>query len=186
MKGGKDLDHEFFSPRTDTKPTWFREHPVIFHHGKAELGDELVGTEGEIEQKDDGWWAPLWLERQSRYFEMLDALIRAGKMYGSSGSMSHLVDIDRKSGEILVWPHVEQTLTMTPANIYSRITANKALDDFTSAGIEVAPEIRDLLTEPDSTADLGSDLPEGGEDPAMAKLATTLNQLDEVLNSLAR
>jgi hypothetical protein len=186
LKGGKDLDGEFFSPRTDPKPSWFKERPVLFHHGQDDtIGDEDVGIEGEITKEADGWWAPLWLDRSNRYFAQLDALIRAGKMFGSSGSMAHLVRKAR-DGEILVWPHVEQTLTPTPANVFARITASKALDDFSTAGIELEPAMRDVLTELDSTSDLDSDLPTGGEDPAMARLASTLSQLDEVLKSLVR
>ena len=179
LKGGKDLDGEFFSPRTDPKPHWFKERPVLFHHGKAELGDEDIGIEDDLEKGPDGWWARVWLDRQNRYFAKLDAMIRAGKMYGSSGSISHLVK-RALDGELLVWPHVEQTLTLTPSNIFSRIEASKAVDDFTAAGIEV-PDMESLLTELDSTADLDPDLPQGGEDPAMAQLASTLSQLDEVL-----
>jgi hypothetical protein len=181
LKGGKDLDGEYFSPRTDPKPSWFKERPVLFHHGKdQEIGDADVGIEGEIEKEHDGWWANVWLDRSNRYFAQLDALIRAGKMFGSSGSMSHLVRV-AKDGEILVWPHVEQTLTPTPANVFSRLTASKALDDFTTAGIELDPAMRDVLTPFDSSMDLESDLPSGGDDPAMARLAEALNQLDAVL-----
>lgn len=186
LKGGKDLDGEYFSPRTDPKADWFKEHPVLFHHGQDQtIGDEDVGVEGELTKESDGWWAPLWLDRSNRYFAQLDALIRAGKMYGSSGSMAHLV---RKAhdGEILVWPHVEQTLTPTPANIFARLTASKALDHFTTAGIELDPAMRGVLTELDSAPDLEPDLPTGGDDPAMARLAATLSQLDEVLKGLAR
>ena len=184
LKGGKDLDHEYFSPRTDPKAGWFKEHPVLFHHGQdEELGDADVGIEDEIVKGTEGWWANLWLDRSNRYFAQLNAMIAAGKMFGSSGSMAHLV---RKAndGEILVWPHVEQTLTPTPANVFSRITASKALDDFTTAGIELDPAMRDVLTELDSMSDLEPDLPQGGEDPAMARLAATLSQLDEVLKRL--
>lgn len=182
LKGGKDYDGEYFSPRTDPKPGWFKDHPVIFHHGQdASLGDSDVGTEGEITKEKDGWWAPMWLDRQSAYFARLDALIRAGKMYGSSGSMPHLIK-KAADGEILVWPHVEQTLTLTPANIFSRITASKALDDFTTAGIELAPAIRGLLAELDTLrTDLGHDLPSGGDDSATERLSATLDQLDEAL-----
>jgi len=189
LAGGKDADFEFFSPRTDPKPKWFKEHPVLFHHGQDEsIGDEDVGIEDELTKPEkDGWWANLWLDRQTRYFAQLNAMIAAGKMFGSSGSMAHLVRKDQKTGEILVWPHVEQTLTLTPANIFARVTASKALDDFTTAGIELDPSMRDLLsTEPNSVSDLEPDLPQGGEDPAMARLASTLSQLDEVLKSLAR
>src|SRR5678816_1457096 len=86
LKGGKDTDFQFFSPRTDTKAHWFREHPVVFHHGKdATLGDEDVGIEDEIVKGLDGWWANLWLDRQSRYFVQIKGLIPAGKIDRSSG-----------------------------------------------------------------------------------------------------
>jgi hypothetical protein len=185
LKGGKDADFEFFSPRTDPKPGWFKEHPVLFHHGQDDtLGDDDVGIEDEIVKEPDGWWANLWLDRQSRYFAQLNAMIAAGKMFGSSGSMAHLVKKDHKTGEILVWPHVEQTLTLTPANPFARVSASKAVDHFSSAGIALDPLTRDVLTEVPS--DLGSDLPQGGDDPAMARLASTLSQLDEMLKALRR
>lgn len=182
LKGGKDLDREYFSPRTDPKPHWFKEHPVLFHHGQDKLvGDADVGVQGEIVKEDDGWWAEMWLDRQSQYFARLDGMMRAGKMYGSSGSMSHLVKT-APDGEILVWPHVEQTLTLTPANVYARVSAGKAVDDFQSAGIQLDPAIRGLLTELDTlTTDLASDLPSGGGDPAVSRLSQTLDDLDEVL-----
>lgn len=180
--GGSDMDGERFTPRTDPKPTWFKEHPVLFHHGQdTEFGDADVGIQGEIVKEKDGWWADMWLDRQSRYFDRLNKYIAAGKMYGSSGSMSHLVK-KAPDGEILVWPHVEQTLTFTPSNIFARVTASKALDDFTSAGIELDPSMKALLSDLDTlTADLGHDLPKGGNDPAMARLSSTLDQLDAVI-----
>jgi hypothetical protein len=194
LKGGKDLDGEFFSERTDIKPHWFKERPVIFHHGQDPiLGDADVGIEGELVKEKDGWWAPVWLERQNQYFARLNALIAAGKMYGSSGSMPHLVKVDRATGEILNWPHVEQTLTPTPANVFARVEASKAFDHFQSAGIELDPAIRGILSDLDTlTTDLESDLSAGGGsprgdlsadggDPAMARLSSTLDQLDEAL-----
>jgi len=174
LKGGKDLDYEYFSPRTDTKPHWFNERPVLFHHGKdSVIGDEDVGVEDELIKENDGWWARMWLDRQSRYFAQLDALIRAGKAFGSSGTMGHLVK-RAPDGELRVWPHVEQTFTLTPINILSRITPSKALDDFTSAGIALPPEWS-ALAELDSTTDLDLDLPTGGEDPARARLLALAN-----------
>lgn len=181
LKGGKDLDGEYFSPRTDPKPHWFNERPILFHHGKdSEIGDDDVGTEDELQKEADGWWAKLWLDRSHRYFARIDALIRSGKMYGSSGTMGHLVK-RAPDGELLVWPHVEQTLTPTPSNIFSRITASKALDDFSTAGIELDPAMRDVLAELDSPKDLGTDLPQGGDDPAMARLAASLDTLQALL-----
>ncbi|HUQ63801.1 MAG TPA: hypothetical protein VM121_08605, partial [Acidimicrobiales bacterium] len=90
-----------------------------------------------------------------------------------------LVRKDR-SGEILVWPHIEQTLTPTPANPFARVVPVKALDHFYDAGIAVDARKGSLLI--GSESDLGPDLPEGGEDPA--KLLATLDQLTEVLTRL--
>ena len=157
FKGGRDLDGEYFSPRTDIKADWFRERPVLFHHGGDEvIKDESLGTEDDLELEPDGWWGKLWLDRSNRYWAQVSALLAAGKAYGSSGALGHLVQKAR-DGEILVWPHIEQTLTPTPANPFARVVPAKAVDHFTSAGIALP--------------DLGLDLPEGGDDPAMVRTA---------------
>lgn len=184
---GKDLDGEFFSPRTDIKPHWFNERPVLWHHGMDETkvdSTDAIGTEGDLEKEADGWWAEMWLDRSSRYWREISSLLAAGKVYGSSGALGHVVRKDHKTGEILVWPHIEQTLTPTPANPFARVVPVKALDHFTSAGIAVDDSVRGLLTEP--APDLGPDLPQGGEDPALVKLAATLDQLEETLRRLRR
>jgi hypothetical protein len=161
FKGGKDLDGEFFSPRTDIKPRWFNERPVIFQHGldrtvkDADLGTQELDDAAE----KDGWWGTLWLDRSARYWEQVDALLRAGKMFGSSGAIAHLVRKDRMTGEILVWPHAEQTLTPTPANPLARITASKAVPDWSAIGADLPPDLLgsgepsgDLLTSGDEAA----------------------------------
>lgn len=185
FKGGKDLDGEFFSPRTDIKPDWFDRRPVLFHHAQDEtVKDATLGTEDDLELEDDGWWATVWLDRASQYWAQVTKLLSEGKMYGSSGALGHLVRKDHKSGEILIWPHIEQTLTPTPANPFSRVVPVKAFDDFYHAGIAVDARKGALLAGTPETPDLGPDLPSGGEDPAMAKLADTLDQLAEVLQRL--
>lgn len=161
FKGGRDLDGEYFSPRTDIKARWFVERPVIFHHGlDGTVKDTDLGTEDlDAEAKDDGWWGTMWLDRSAAYWDKVDALLRAGKMYGSSGAIGHLVRKDRKSGEILVWPHAEQTLTPTPANPFARITASKAVPDWSAIGADLPPDLLvsgepsgDLLTSGDAAA----------------------------------
>jgi len=155
--GGKDKDGEYFSPRTDIKPDWFKERPVLWHHGRdVVLKDTDLGTEDDLKVEKDGWWATIWLDRSNRYWEQVNALLARGKVYGSSGGLSHLVQKAR-DGEILVWPHVEQTLTPTPSNFFSRVEPTKAFDDFTLAGIPVK-----------GFSDLGPDLAPAGDDPAMA------------------
>jgi hypothetical protein len=195
--GGKDLDGEFFSARTDVKPRWFKERPVIYHHGgDEEAGDEDYGSqELDLEASKDGWWGTLWLNRSARYWAQVDAMLRAGKMFGSSGTIGHLVRKDRKSGEILVWPHVEQTLTPTPANPFARITATKALAGFDSAGIALDDPIKSVLASLDALADdLRPDLPtdgeptgdlsDGGDAAAMTRLASALDSLEALLRKL--
>lgn len=192
FKGGKDGDGEYFSPHTDIKAGWFRERPVLWHHGldadlKADDDDistDAIGIEGELEKKRDGWWADMWLERSHAYWEQISRMLAAGKVYGSSGALGHAV---RKAadGEILVWPHIEQTLTPTPANPFARVVPVKAWQDFTDAGITVDADMAPLFTEP-VVPDLGPDLaPSGvGDDPAMARLADQLTQLEALVQRL--
>jgi hypothetical protein len=185
LKGGKDLDGEYFSPNTDIKADWFDRRPVLFHHAQDEaLKDVTLGVEDDLEEEDDGWWATVWLDRANQYWERVSKLLAAGKMYGSSGALGHLVRKDHKSGEILVWPHIEQTLTPTPANPFARVVPMKALDHFSSAGITLDESLRSVITEPDHGPDLGPDLPQGGEDPAMERLRVAIDQLEEVLKRL--
>lgn len=186
LKGGKDTDREFFSPATDIKAEWFDKRPVLFHHGMDETAkDTTLGVEDELAKESDGWWATMWLEKQNAYFAFLDKLMRSGKAFGSSGAISHLVRKDHKTGEILVWPHAEQTITPTPANIYARVTASKAVSGFETAGIELDPALKGLLAELDSlSTDLASDLPSGGGDPAVSRLSSTLDHLEGLLKTL--
>jgi hypothetical protein len=179
FKGGKDTDGEFFSPRTDIKADWFRSRPVIWHHGMdSSLKDTELGTEDDLVKTDEGWWATMWLDRSNRYWEEINKLLAAGKMFGSSGAIAHLVEKDHKTGEILRWPHAEQTLTPTPANFYSRIVASKAVDHLTPEGV------RELLTDLDSSDDLRSDLPSGGNEAARLRLAGKALRLLERVNRL--
>lgn len=163
---GKDLDGEYFDRETDIKARWFHERPVLFHHGMdATLKDADLGIqELEAEPGDDGWWSTIWLDRAKRYWEQVNSLLAAGKMYGSSGAVAHLVRKDRKTGHIEVWPHAEQTLTPTPANPYARITATKALAGFDLAGIAMDDQVKSILAELDRLADdLPPDLPDPGD-----------------------
>ena len=173
FKGNKDLDGEFFSPRTDIKSHWFSERPVLFHHAKdPTIGTEDIGIEDELKLASNGWWANVWLNRSSRYHAEIDALLRAGKMYGSSGSAPNLIRVDHKTGEILVWPHIEQTFTPTPANRLSVVTAAKAMTDFETAGIDLDSSVKAyLLSDLNPEDDLRSDLPSGGNEAARLRVA---------------
>ena len=184
FKGGRDSDGEYFSPNTDIKAHWFKARPVLFHHGMdTEIEDEDIGTAEEPVKRDDGWWVDLWLHRSSQYWARINQLLAAGKMYGSSGTIGYLVK-KAKDGEILKWPYAEQTLTPTPANFLSRLTASKAIEHFNSAGIELDATLKALLDELDArsddlTPDLSnggeSDLSLGGDEAAMKRLVALTN-----------
>jgi hypothetical protein len=189
--GGKDFDGEFFSPKTDIKPDWFDRRPLVWHHNldRTMKADPVMGTADDLEEKDDGWWTTIWLDRSHRYWSKVDELLRAGKIFGSSGSLPNFVKTDKRTGEILVWPFIEQTLTPTPANIYAVVTAAKAVDHFDEANIGLSPAVRGLLS-PDldsQEADLPADLPdEGGDGAAIQRLTGEIHRLTELLAELRR
>lgn len=168
MKGGKDLDGEYFDAATDIKPRWFKSRPVIFHHGvDAVLKDAELGTQELDDEPDaDGWWSTVWLDRSAAYWKQVDALLRAGKMYGSSGAVAHLVRKNRTTGHIDVWPHAEQTLTPTPANPYARIVASKSL-----VLADAFPD--DLRADLFGGGEPAGDLPRNGDDVAKRRQAAS-------------
>lgn len=179
LAGGKDMDGEFFSSNTDIKPDWFDRRPAVWHHNldKTMDADSTIGQSDDLELEDKvGWWSTLWLDRSHRYWAAIDKLLAAGKLYGSSGTLPNFVKTDRKTGEILVWPYVEQTLTPTPSNFFSQVAAGKAIAHFSDAGIDLSPAVRGLLSDPDSPmADLRPDLPPGGEDAARRRVMGIAN-----------
>lgn len=170
FEGGKDLDGEYFSPRTDIKADWFPTRPVLWQHSQDPvLKDAVMGTEDDLTKEEDGWWGTMWLDRSSRYWARVSELLAAGKVYGSSGALGHLVRKAR-DGEILTWPHIEQTLTPTPANPFARVVPTKAAADFTSSGISLGTDLETYLSSKDD-----------GETPAMARLAEALNDLEHLI-----
>lgn len=170
---GKDLDGEFFSPKTDIKAEWFDRRPVLWHHAQDPfLKDATLGTEDDLVKEEDGWWATVWLDRASQYWAQVNALLSAGKVYGSSGALGHGVQKDHHTGEILVWPHIEQTLTPTPANPFARVVPAKAVDHFSAAGIGLLPPDLDSLM-----ADLRPDLATAVDAATRGRLAGDLSAL---------
>ena len=162
---GKDWDGEYFSPRTDIKPDWFDRRPLVWHHNldATMKADPVLGTADDTELENDGWWSTIWLDRSHQYWAQVDQMLRGGKVYGSSGSLPNFVRTDHKTGEILVWPYIEQTLTPTPANPYARVVPAKAITHFEEAGLLLSPALRGLI---DPNSDLRPDLPSGGDDVA--------------------
>ncbi len=177
--GGKDLDGEFFSKRTDIKPDWFPERPVLWHHGQdRHMSDTVVGKATDLTLEEDGWWVDVWIKHGEQRAELVKRLAQKAPIYGSSGTISYLRKAST-SGEILVWPYVEQTLTTSPQNSLSIAKPAKAwLDDFQSASIPVSRAFKAFLTDLDN---LGADLPLTSDRPGevAAKAGRVLSARNE-------
>lgn len=112
----KDLQRQYFTKATDL---WLDKLPVVpalFHHGLDKTVDlSVVGRRVKAQVDDQGVWVKHWLDKSSEYWAWLEPLLRAEALYLSPGSAGHLVRVAKKSGELLSYPIVEDTLTPTPA-----------------------------------------------------------------------
>ncbi|MDO8672571.1 MAG: hypothetical protein Q7O66_14240, partial [Dehalococcoidia bacterium] len=121
---GKDLDGQFFSNRTNFCLDWYKgDRPLLWNHGlDSETQTEVVGRIQSLEVKSNtGLWMRAQLDKQSQYFEAIREMVKAGKLYLSSGAMAHLVKVDSKTGEILRWPVTEGSATPTPSNLLATV-----------------------------------------------------------------
>lgn len=142
---GVDLDGEWFSPRTDIKPGWFDIRLVDWHHGHdPRMGRAVLGKAVDLgpfggagdEPDEDGWWVTVWMAHGERRVELVKRLAERGaQLYGSSESVAGLVEKAR-TGEILSWPYVRQTLSTSPQNTHSVMRPLKAtLDEYLAEGL---------------------------------------------------
>ena len=181
--------------RTDIKAEWFSERPVLWHHGADPvLRDTVIGKAVNLREDEDGWWVDVWLKAGEKRLALIRRLAERGQIYGSSGTIGYLKKA-AASGEILVWPYVEQTLTTSPQNTYSTLRAAKAvLEHFDLADIEVNHEaLKAWLADVDAlSTDLRASSSAGGR-AAMAgrvsaadvrQLRDALRQLDETFAEL--
>ena len=179
---GMDLDNEFFSERTDLKLDWFDVRLVDWHHRHDEkLGDAVIGKAIDPEQDEDGWWVTAWLKKSSRYLDQIKKLMEAGvPLYGSSEAVPGYVK-KAKTGEILVWPYIRQTLSPLPRNTLSVIRPLKATFEAADPTDAFFDDLASLLD------NLGSDPAPQGEAKAgrviagrnEARLREALTDMDE-------
>ena len=147
---GKDLTGEYFDKDTDFCPDWFKVRPLLYHHGlDPVIKTAPIGQITEWALKDEGLWVKGQLDKSNRYWEQIKALIKAGKLYFSSGGLSHLVEKE-PNGHIKKWPWVEQSLTPTPANPMAEFAFKSIIMQAgpSAAAIKaLAPEIAELATQ---------------------------------------
>ncbi|NIN36648.1 MAG: phage major capsid protein [Gammaproteobacteria bacterium] len=116
----RDLQGEYFTTDTDFHMKTFRivQSPAVYNHGlDGEITTKRIGTIVKVKQDKVGIWAEAQLEAHDEYVQKIEELVEAGILSWSSGSLSHLVEVD-KDGHIRSWPIVEGSLTPTPAMPY--------------------------------------------------------------------
>lgn len=134
VKGGKDLDGEYFSPDTDFALDYYPSIPIIYAHGQdGEIKATKVGDIPVKDIRDKGLWVQGQLDRQGKYYDVLRELADKGDLYWSSGAISHLVTKDARTGAIKQWPVAEATLTLTPANPWATASVKEAAETVTEA-----------------------------------------------------
>jgi len=120
-----DLEGQWFTPRTDIREDYFRDYPMLFHHGMdSAVGLDPIGRILRVDKDNVGWHAKAQLDLHDQYGRQVSELLDLYPLGWSSGSVDHLVVI-ADTGEILVWPLFEGTVTPTPAQ--SRKTSVRAL-----------------------------------------------------------
>lgn len=116
----RDSYGEYFTAGTDYGLEYYRNQPVLYHHGQ---NDELVTPIGIIDTlrvDTRGVYAEAQLDINHEnptireYARTAYAQVNTGKLFWSSGSAEHLVRIT-PDGEITQWMIVEGSLTPKPA-----------------------------------------------------------------------
>ena len=110
-----DLQGEFFTPRTEFCLDWFKDRPVLYHHGlDGQAGLRKVGVIKSVEHDELGLWVQAQLNLRDRYANAVYDMVKSQEFGWSSGSVDHLVQI-ASNGEIACWPLIEGSITPTPA-----------------------------------------------------------------------
>lgn len=112
---GKDLDGEFFSPKTNLMLKLGDRRPVLYNHGASpdnqkETFPEVIGEAEYVRVDEKGHWFRVVLDRGREYAKIMMDAARAGMARASSGAVNYLTRIVRKTGEVLVWPFSELSL----------------------------------------------------------------------------
>jgi hypothetical protein len=156
--GGRDLTGTMFvKDVTDFCLDWFPDggRPGLFRHGfdKA-LKASVVGREIGGRDDEKGHWLQAQLDKSNEYWGEIKELVDAGKLFMSSGSVDHLVDVDAKTGAIRSWPWVEWSLVPNPANpdqpaVREAFKASEAAEDASTMAYAIASLTYNLGNEDD-------------------------------------
>jgi uncharacterized protein YdaT len=120
----RDYHKDFFTRKTALWLDQYPHVPLLFHHSldKA-LGSEVIGHRTKAAPDDEGLWVEHWIARGNKYFNLIKALLDAGKLYYSPGSVAHLMRRDDATGELKAFPIVEDSVTVAPSQFRLRPVA---------------------------------------------------------------
>ena len=121
----RDSYNEYFTRGTDYGLDWYKNQPVLYHHGQNDQMVTPIGIITELRVDDYGVYADAVLDVNHEnpdirnYARTAYTEVNAGALFWSSGSASHIVRVS-SDGEILQWPIVEGSLTPKPAEQQGR------------------------------------------------------------------
>ena len=169
--GGRDMYGTTFTPQTDFWTGRITAAPlVLYDHGlDGTLKKTVLGTTKEQKLDTIGLWIAAQLYKHQEYMAAVQQLVADGVLGWSSGAVSHLVDIERETGEVRSWPIVEYSLTPTPAE-----PRTLGVEELRSLA-EIAPAVKALIPGAGGKAEKAS-LPAGD---AMAVRDPVVNNSDE-------
>ena len=113
--GGKDVDGEFFSERTELALKPGDRRPVFYNHGEDPANTkvmfpEVIGEATYIGKRADGHWFEVVIDDTNEFAKRVVEAAKQGMARASSGAIGYLTRILRRTGEILVWPLGELSL----------------------------------------------------------------------------
>ena len=154
----RDSDKQYFSPATKTYREKFPNPLTIYYHGFTAAGlnaapdpnPEEIGSAKFDHTDTRGHWYRISLDKSKEIVtgRVWPSAVK-GELRASSGSVSHLVRYDKRTGEIKNWPVAEISLIDTggkrqPANAYAvALPVIKSM--YKAAGISLP----DLASEPE-------------------------------------
>ncbi len=177
--GGRDLSGEFFTDKTEIESSYTKSGVlhVDFEHGldPDRMGITSHDVLGVVDWKsaradDKGVFVERVLKRSAKYMDIIETLIDEGVIGTSSQAVSGATK-KAKTGEIIAWPLMRDTLTFTPMEPRmlkeNVLTAAKSLyavfpESKSLARIVQRAELKSLMDEAKSIKEIETLLREAG------------------------
>lgn len=134
----RDVEGEYFTKDSQLELEWYKQRPILFHHGlDGGVKGVAIGMIDVIREDDEGVWAEGILNLRQKYVQAIDRMVKKGILDWSSGTLPQLVEV-AKDGFIKRWPLIEGTMTYAPAMPFAatRIHSIKGLIEASKGTID--------------------------------------------------